>query len=206
MKKALTLALAFAFAMVFPMQAFAIENQNAEQEGINMMPAYLTDDMGNTVKATGRLVSVMAISEADDLQATYAFDLYTSRANNTLTVDDVDGSASATVYLTLKYVTTSNTPTLYKLTNVSGQWVIHDSAVRVTSASLTYGFAGGFPSTVSDTWTGAVSNNFSKNTGYTDYVAELGATMGAHLTVNFAMGSTRTWSFTLYNYLLGQHE
>jgi hypothetical protein len=84
----------------------------------------LVSDDRSIEKASGHLINTRTFSnlndKSDTLESTYAFDLY-SRANNTLTTEQIDGSYSVRVYLTIEY-TTQNTPTKYLLTNVSGYW------------------------------------------------------------------------------------
>ena len=47
----------------------------------------------------------------------------------------------------------------------------------------------------------SVSNNFSINTGFSDYVTLKNGVVGANWTLNLRMGGTRTWSFTIANNL-----
>ena len=48
----------------------------------------------------------------------------------------------------------------------------------------------------------SVNNYFDISTGFTDYVVpDVLAVMGANLTVNYLMGTSRRWSFTLTNNL-----
>lgn len=90
---------------------------------------------------------------------------------------------------------------MYLLTSVSGYWVINDSQVTVSSASLIYGCSDLSISQSNFTNPLSVSNHFSRNTGFTTYVSEAYGVMGAKLTVNYKMGNTRSWSFTLDNTL-----
>ncbi len=205
MKKIISIMCTFLFCVLSPLELMAADISDNSTVVPSEMPAYLTDEAGVTMETVGRLVTVSSISLDDGLHATYAYELYSARGNNSLTVDDTDGSAAATIYLTVHYTTSSTTPTQYRLNKVSGYWTIHDSNVTVPSATLEYGFAGHFPKVASGSWSGAVSNNFSKTTGFTDYIISDGGTMGATLLVNFKMGTSRTWSFTLYNYIFGQH-
>lgn len=122
--------------------------------------------------------------------------------NGSTTVDSADGGNASRVYLTIGY-SMQNTPTEYKLTSVSGRWTLEDSRVSVTSASLTYGCSGLFPVTVTQTGSREhVSNPFSISTGFKSYVVgSYCGVMGAHLTLTYLMGSSRTWTFTLDNTL-----
>lgn len=114
-----------------------------------------------------------------------------------------DGAYASTVYLTITYFEQNN-PNEYLLTGVSGHWVVGDSRVVVTSASLNYGCSEVYPDpTTQSKINVSVRNNFSISTGFTDYVSESpGSVVGANLTLDYLMGSSRTWSFTLYNQLL----
>ena len=164
--------------------------------------AELDDGAGNVEVVSGRLVDSGAVhssSKIDGAIATYAFDLYA--ADNTLTTKDSDGAAASTVYLTIEYKT-KNTPTEYLLTRVSGYWKIHVSNVQVTQAYLNYGCNGSFPQIVQNQYVNdrSVNNNFSYTTGFTKYVADvIGSAVGANLRLTYKMGTSRTWSFRLYN-------
>ena len=51
--------------------------------------------------------------------------------------------------------------------------------------------------------TQSVSNNFNIATGFTTYIMEddIGSMIGASLTLNYLIGTSRRWSFTLDNVL-----
>ena len=101
------------------------------------------------------------------------------------------------------HYTHRNTPTEYLLTRVSGYWEISAQKVSVESAKLSYGCSGTFPSPTTQSVTDiSVNNYFDISTGFTDYVVpDVLAVMGANLTVNYLMGTSRRWSFTLTNNL-----
>lgn len=124
------------------------------------------------------------------------------RAEGSTTESDHDGAYASTVYLTIHY-SHKNTPTEYLLTKVSGHWVISNSNVSVESARVSYGCSGLFPTPATQSVADrSVSNYFSINTGFTKYVTSAtNAVMGANLTVNYLMGTSRRWSFTLSNIL-----
>jgi len=122
--------------ILLPLQVEALELEETNKQEV--IVGTLVSDDGSIEQVSGHLINTRAFSsindKSDTLESTYAFDLY-SRANNTLTTEEMDGSYSVRVYLTIEY-TTQNTPTEYLLTNVSGYWEILDSLVSVTDAEL----------------------------------------------------------------------
>lgn len=138
-----------------------------------------------------------------DKSITYRYNLPSvARAGASSTVHDNDGGYASTVYLTISY-DSKGSPSTYLLKQVSGYWLVSDPNVSVTSAKLNYGCTGTFPTPTTQSVTGvSVSNYFTKNTGFTDYISDAyGAVLGANLTLTYKMGSSRTWSFTLTNNL-----
>lgn len=223
MKKIATLSIALIFCFSCSITAMASgPSSNGNETSIpQTMSAYLYDDAGNCEIVTGYLVknsvskspnlntliredflnNSQSYSDLDLYSATYAFSLLST--NNTLTATGSDGTLASTVYLTINYSKLYNSyPDYYLLTSVSGHWDIHDSLVRVTSSSLRYYCQGPAPA-YSQTATRSVSNYFNINTGFTEYVSSCGYgnMMGSELTVNYKMGTSRTWSFTLFNKL-----
>lgn len=162
----------------------------------------LVADDGTQYVIEGEPVAVAAAENSADKAVTYRYDVPVPKAGGSTTVHDNDGALASTVYLTISY-NTRNTPTEYLLTGVSGYWTISDSRVSVKSAYASYGCSGRFPQyTVQSKTNVSVKNHFSLKTGFKDYVVgDTLAVMGASLKVNYIMGSTRTWSFTLNNHL-----
>ena len=161
----------------------------------------LVADDGTQYVIEGEPVVVAAAENSADKAVTYRYDVPVPKAGGSTTVHDNDGALASTVYLTISY-NTRNTPTEYLLTGVSGYWTISDSRVSVKSAYASYGCSGRFPQyTVQSKTNVSVKNHFSLKTGFKDYViGDTLAVMGASLKVNYIMGSTRTWSFTLNNH------
>lgn len=205
MKKIISLILAMAMCLSLCVQTFAKENDGVNVENVPEMMGILRTDDGKEYTIKGVLVSVAPMSRAanDACSATYRYDLPVSpQANDSTTESDHDGAAASTVYLTIHY-THRNTPTEYLLTRVSGYWEISAQKVSVESAKLSYGCSGTFPSPTTQSVTDiSVNNYFDISTGFTDYVVpDVLAVMGANLTVNYLMGTSRRWSFTLTNNL-----
>lgn len=226
MKKIVSLLIASILCFsLFPTALAAAPELNNESESIpKTMTGYLTDDEGNTQLVTGHLVETStpkssalkqnALSVLDSKRsssdenlksATYAFSLY-STTNHSDTASGSDGALCSTVYLTINYNIINTHVAQYRLNSVSGHWKVASPA-RVASATLKYGCTGlnidKFG--VTQTRTRSVSNYFSYNSGFTSYVADFnGSVAGALLTVNYKMGTSRTWSFTIYNLCLSR--
>lgn len=198
MKKVFSLLLAVVMVLTCPITALAASVDSNE-------PVYgvLMSEDGEQILIEGRVCDTMQTRTGDAGSVTYEFAIPASvaRTNGSTTVDSPDSGYASHVYLTISYKM-QNTPTEYLLTGVSGSWTIEDSNVAVLSTSLTYGCTGWFPAYASqeDTKTN-VSNPFSYSTGFSKYIIADGAVMGANLTLNYLMGSSRKWSFTLTNNL-----
>lgn len=170
------------------------------------MIGILTADDGTQTEVEGILVSTSTAptrSGLIDKEATYRYDLEVlPRADGSKTESDVDGGYCSTVYLTIKY-SSKNSPTEYLLTGVSGYWTITDGKASVESAKLSYGCSGRFPEPVTQSITNkSVNNHFNISTGFNKYVtSDVYGVLGANLTVNYLMGTSRRWSFTLSNNL-----
>lgn len=169
-------------------------------------PAYgiLTSEDGKQFLIEGRLCDSMQTCAGNEATITYEYTIPVSAVratNSSTTVDSPDDGYVSHIYLTLNYQT-QNTPTEYLLTGVSGRWTIDDPNVAVLSTSLTYGYSGWFPAYASQNNTiKNVSNPFSYSTGFSSYILSDGAVMGANLTLDYLMGTSRKWSFTLVNNL-----
>lgn len=165
---------------------------------------YLTDDNGNTIEVKGFIVETAMVNFLDaDLSVTYGFNLAVPTSTNgsgEYTESSPDTAMESTVYLTIYYKTQNpSTGTTYLLTSVSGYWEIdRPNSVSVESASVRYGCS---DIGTTQSRTRAVGNNFSFSTGFSNYVSRIGGVMGARLTVNYLMGTSRRWSFTLTNNL-----
>ena len=205
MKRVVSCLLALVMTLIMPLTVFAADGEILSDVPATMQ-GVLTSDDGIKIFVEGKLCDSVATNSEDGVASlTYEFDVPMVQAaptNGSTTVDSADGGNASRVYLTIGY-SMQNTPTEYKLTSVSGRWTLEDSRVSVTSTSLTYGCSGLFPVTVTQTGSREhVSNPFSISTGFKSYV--VGAycgVMGAHLTLTYLMGSSRTWTFTLDNTL-----
>lgn len=197
MKKIISMLLAVVMVLTFPVTALAASVDSNE-------PVYgvLMSEDGEQILIEGRVCDTMQTRAGDAGSVTYEFAIPASVASSdSTTIDSPDSGYASHVYLTISYAT-RNTPTEYKLTGVSGRWTIEDPNVAVLSTSLTYGCSGWFPSAVTQTNTvNNVSNPFSISTGFSSYVVADYGVMGANLTLNYLMGSSREWSFTLQNNL-----
>ena len=198
MNKVISLLVAVITVLTFPITALAASVESSE-------PVYgvLTSEDGEQILIEGRVFDSMQTRAGNAGSVTYEFAIPASvaRANGSTTVDSPDSGYASHVYLTISYQM-RNTPTEYLLTGVSGSWTIEDPNVAVLSTSLTYGCTGWFPAYASQQNTkNNVSNPFSYSTGFSKYILADGAVMGANLTLNYLMGSSRQWSFTLTNNL-----
>lgn len=164
----------------------------------------LTLDDGTQIEVEGEIVNTAStLDDHSDQSVTYRYNLPSvSRVGGSSTIHDNDGGYASTVYLTISYDIKGN-PSTYLLKQVSGYWLVSDPNVSVTSAKLNYGCTGIFPVPTTQSVIGvSVSNYFTRNTGFTDYVSDAyKAVLGANLTLTYKMGSYRTWSFTLTNNL-----
>lgn len=200
MKKLILVLLTFILCLS-TINVFASESSVEQLQPNGTVIGYLVDESGNKFEVEGKLVNSVLRNNDGVNSATYEFNLYSS--NNTLTTNEADGSYSVRAYLTIEYKT-QNAPTEYLLTKVSGYWNILDSSVTVTNAKLSYGCTGRFPDQIwTQTKTLNVSNNFSYNTGFSKYVTDdTWSTVGADLTLDLKMGTSRTWSFTIINQIV----
>lgn len=168
-----------------------------------IMTGILTADNGTQYTIEGVLVpAIQPLSTGSGTSVTYKYDIPTSvTAGGSTTAYDYDSGYVSTVYLTVDYNYKNTTPREYLLTGVSGHWEITDKKASVESATLTYGCTGLGPRpTTQYVHDAPVENYFSINAGFTQYIAsDVLAAMGANLTVNYLMGTSRRWSFTLTN-------
>lgn len=167
------------------------------------MIGILTSEDGRQFQILGSLMETRDCN--GNTMATYRFDVPRSiMTGGSSTIYDYDGGYASTVYLTITY-SMQNSPSEYLLTGVSGHWIITDPNASVESATVSYGCSAGTPADYNQYVLDApVSNYFSIPTGFTEYIlgTAFGAVLGANLTVNYIMGSTRRWSFTLQNNLI----
>jgi hypothetical protein len=191
--------------MVSPVSATCADPNNAP---VPIASGRLTFEDGTCCDIEGKLVSTntQCRSSSPIHELTYQFDILASNIQDaSLTVSQLDDTVSSRVYLTI-YYSSQNSPTEYLLTAVSGYWELKDSRVSVESATVTYGCSGFFPTaTTQHAWDVPVSNNFTCYTGFTNFVNANGGVMGAHLTVNYLMGTARRWSFTISNLLFNNN-
>lgn len=161
----------------------------------------LTLDDGSQHQIVGTAVYGHQRSGQTDNAITYAFAVPASlAAGGSTTIHDWDDGNASIVYLTINY-DISDDGSRYLLTSVSGYWVIEDRYASVESASLTYGCASTLIGRTQRASNVTVSNNFYISTGFTQYIPEVDGVMGANLTVNYLIGTSRRWSFTLTNNL-----
>ena len=194
----LLLALAMCLSLSVPAQAAATDTKpntlNPNVAGV------LTTEDGSQLLIEGALVSTL-VKRNGDCEATYQYSIPAAftRGSGTSSMDEIDSGYASHVYLTLHY-NHRNNQTEYLLTRVSGYWVILDSSATVESAFLTYACnCGNIGQYV---WDRSVSNNFNIATGFTTYVENYGSgNLGAQLTLNYLIGNSRRWSFTLNNTL-----
>lgn len=193
------------FVLVFVLCLIPMQATAANPDMPSRIEAYLIADSGEVMSVIGQKVdlsqeiSELSASSSSEESSTYVFSLY-SNPSYTLTANEMDGSLSVRVYLTIKY-TTRNSPAEYLLTNVSGSWEILDSRVSITKAELEYGCTGFYPSYAEQSGSKEVSNNFSYDTGFTKYIIPEGGVLGSYLTLDLLMGQTRQWDFVIKNYL-----
>lgn len=85
------------------------------------------------------------------------------------------------------------------MTSISGYWEIQDSRVSVTESKIDY--ISGVKQFKNDI---KASNHFNKTTGFTEYTEDDGtfSDVGAELKLKYLMGDSRTWSFSLNNFVL----
>lgn len=200
-KKWISFFMAIVMSLCLWVPVFASSNTHYEPH--SNPTGVLTTDDGTRYLVEGVPVNVAKTTKINDSTfVTYRYDIPTLySAGGSTEVHAPDDGYSSTVYLTIQY-NTRNTPTEYLLTRVSGYWEIADPRVSVESASVSYGCSGAFPSLTAhqSVLNVPVTNNFGIDTGFTDYVASGSvATVGANLTVNYLMGTSRRWSFTLEN-------
>lgn len=210
MRKIFSMALALALAANLSAPAFAADN-SAEiipDENVPAMVGILTDENGVEYEIVGTLVTnectTYSIGPVNETSVTYRFDVpMRAPQNGSTEVNGPDSGYASHIYLKISYrsIDGSN-PNLrsYLLTSVSGSWTIEDPEVFVTSTYLKYGCSVGSIEQLGEK--SSLSNPFNVSTGFTQYIDEtLGAVLGAHLTLTYLMGSSRTWKFTLNNNL-----
>ena len=207
-KRFVSLLLAFVMCLGLCVPTYAVEENAMNPDMPSGMVGVLTTEDGTQYTIAGKLIATaQPLSLTDDFSVTYQYDLPAEpRAGGSKTEYGSDGAYASTVYLTISYSTMDSPPlTAYRLNRVSGYWTISDPKASVESARVSYGCSGRDPSASQlriQTDEKSVSNNFDKATGFQYYVEDgLGAVLGAHLTVNYLMGTSRRWSFTLDNIL-----
>lgn len=209
MKRILSFCLAVLLLIsMMPMTAMAAEMEDQYVNAGNMDKNYgiLTTEDGKQYLIEGTIVEENSRSNRNGEQTiTYKYDIPSAPATRLSSdASGDDGGYVSTVYVTVHYAS-RNVPVEYLLTKVTGRWEIRDSRVSVESAELSYGCNGFFPETVTtqSVFGVPVGNNFSVSTGFKKYVCiDVGAVIGSNLTVNYLMGTSRRWSFTLQNTLV----
>ena len=204
MRKVFCLLLVALLCIPCNLSVSAVEQESNKVSNKNY--GILTTEDGTQYVIEGILVEESVRSNNnEDRSVTYKYDIPAVRASGgSSEVFENDGGYVSTVYVTVHYES-RNVPVEYLLTKVTGRWEIRDSRVSVESAELDYGCNGYFPEAVNtqSVFGVPVGNNFSKTTGFKKYVSiDVGAVIGANLTVNYLMGTSRRWSFTLQNTLV----
>ena len=160
------------------------------------MVGYMTNEEGISIKIHGELLEAQAVHNQDDTySATYLY--RTPIVSGSNTTDSPDSGYSSHVYLTIKYKVKDSRHFL--LTSISGYREIQDSRVSVTKSKIDY--ISGVKQFKNDI---KASNHFNKTTGFTEYTEDDGtfSDVGAELKLKYLMGDSRTWSFSLNNFVL----
>lgn len=203
-KRFTSLFLALAMVLGLSGQAFAAEVQGDEQEIAPVGTARLVCEDGREYDIAGELVSTssrLATMSAGDMitEQTYRYEIPAAlTAGGETTIHDNDGGYASTVYLTICWETVGGK---YLLTNVSGHWEISDYNASVESTSLVFGCTGGEATQTNWLNPASVGNYFNVNTGFKTHVSSFGGVMGANWTLNYLMGTSRRWKFTITNNL-----
>lgn len=199
MKKLISLFICLVIIITsLPISVYA-SDINSTHEYQDAMEGILTSYDGNQYVITGTLISSDQQMYSNTSSATYAYNIPASllSSGGSNTEYSPDSGYASTVYLTV-YYSHRNDRTEYLLTRVSGYWIISDENASVESASVYYGYSCDGPF-IREYDTEDVNNYFSFSTGFTTYIPEAFSAMGAHLTVNYLIGTSRRWSFTLTN-------
>lgn len=214
MRKALiSVVLIMAIFLSVNINAYA-NNLTGETESTipNTMQGTITDPYGVTYEVQGRLLETECVSAAMlghiSNCVTYAFDIYSDGISLSSTLpnsSDATGyTYQSTVTVTINYESTTDYPEEFLLKSVSGNWDIDDSRVSVTSGFVNYACTDyihlGQNSTYYLTSTNLQNMSFYKNTNFSQFIAkDFSGFMGATLTLNYLMGDSRTWSFSVEN-------
>lgn len=180
-----------------PVVAGAEEANSPEPQ--ETVSAYLENENGERIEVIGKLVpSIQPYSENGEESATYVFDL--SSADPELTMTDNDITLSVKAWLKIRFRRGDNGASVL-LTGVSGGWTRMDSTVDITNVSLNYGCVDIGPVTSGQKRSiSSVSNNFSYNTGFTQYVPTAVGTAGANMFLSLRRGTAgSTWTFHIQN-------
>lgn len=183
-----------------------VENIQAPQN----VTATLVDANGNEYEVIGRLVDtpMMLSTETETFAATYEYEINLESEDLSLPSGDIsDSTYSVKAYNTIYWQKTQGTKgTAYKLTKVTGGWRIVDNTVSVSNCMLRYGCTGfgtNDPTTTQRKEIASVSNNFSRSTGFTEYIYQEGGVMGANMTLTLERGSSSVWTLYAENNLFG---
>ena len=204
-KRLMSMFLALTIVVGLGSQAFAskVEVQDIEQEVAPMGTARLVCEDGREYDIVGELVSTntyrIATSGDNITQQTYRYEIPASlTAGGDMTVHESDTGFASTVYLTIYWEKSGEK---YLLTSVAGHWEMHDDNVSVESTTLVYGCTGGEATQTNYLNPASVRNYFNVNTGFKTYISEWAGVMGANWTLNYLMGTSRRWKFTITNNL-----
>ncbi len=206
-KKVFSMFLAIMMLCPIITPVYAIE---IEKPTIKIPPAMrgvVTDMDGNQYVVEGVLVETLQPQNNGEISATYRYDVPMRAATGSITEEGIDGGYCSRVYLTIYFnrdiYEDNEAVNTYLLTRVSGEWELSVSNTRIESAYLSYTCTSVIPHISQSAFDVEVDNNFNVYTGFTRYVPETPAALvSASLTVNYIMGTTRRWSFTLINELI----
>lgn len=212
------ISLALAIIIVCSLSIHALASSASIPEIPEKMTGYLYNDESGSIEIVGTLIDARPVlanntfareaNSSTNLQgtewaATYEYTAVTPRSNHTVTVDDKDGAFTVHAYLTVHYVSSNETDVgELLLIGVSGRWeILSANNVSVESASVEYNCSGFSPDSgwVSQNKTRTVANNFIFQTNFTEKISAINGSLGAILTLNMLMGTTRRWTFTIDN-------
>ena len=207
LNKSLSLFLSLVL-IVFTTMTIHVEDASAGESPLlqSCNTATLTDCDGNMfllpITPVYSYQSNTIMSAENDILFTYKCEIPADimATGGSQTEYDNDGTYASTVYLTIHYSHNTESPVEYVLKKITGHWNVTAQNVSVSSATLDYACGAlNFEKNVA-VYNYPVSNNFTKQTGYSKYVPTItGAAIGATLNLKYSMGSTRTWSFKLQN-------
>lgn len=184
---------------ILPVFASSPEEVDVNKSPMQAMVGTLTSDTGEQIQILGKKISSYQRSADNQTVDTYEFVIPNSIMRDSgITQWGPDGGYASTVYLSISYTGAQE----YLLTRVSGYWEISDPRATVEAAFLHYGcteYTG--PARYQYVHDLPVNNYFSCETGFIHYIDYIGGILGSYLVLNYLIGTSRRWTFTLNNYL-----